>query len=35
MADAIQKKTGMKLSPYFPAAKLAWILENDVFTIVL
>ena len=29
MADAIQKKTGMKLSPYFPAAKLAWILENE------
>ncbi len=29
MADAIQKKTGMKLSPYFPAAKLAWIIENE------
>ena len=29
MADAIQKKTGMNLSPYFPAAKLTWILENE------
>ena len=24
----IQEKTGLKLSPYFPAAKLAWFLEN-------
>lgn len=24
----IHKKTGMNLSPYFPAAKIAWILEN-------
>ncbi len=26
--EEIQKKTGLKLSPYFPAAKWAWILEN-------
>lgn len=24
----IQKKTGLKLSPYFPASKLAWLLQN-------
>lgn len=24
----IQEKTGLKLSPYFPAAKFAWLLEN-------
>ena len=24
----IFRKTGMKLSPYFPAAKIAWLLEN-------
>lgn len=27
-AEMIQRKTGMKLSPYFPAAKIAWLLEN-------
>lgn len=27
-AQMIQEKTGLKLSPYFPAAKIAWILEN-------
>lgn len=27
-ADAVQAKTGLKLSPYFPAPKLAWILRN-------
>lgn len=27
-ADEIQQKTGMNLSPYFPASKIAWILEN-------
>ncbi len=27
-AEAVRKKTGMRLSPYFPAAKIAWILEN-------
>lgn len=27
-AEEIQKKTGLRLSPYFPAAKIAWILEN-------
>ncbi|MBR3741828.1 MAG: glycerol kinase GlpK [Clostridia bacterium] len=27
-ADAVQQKTGLKLSPYFSAAKLAWILQN-------
>lgn len=27
-ADFIQGRTGMPLSPYFPAAKLAWIMEN-------
>ncbi len=27
-AVEIFRKTGMKLSPYFPAAKIAWLLEN-------
>ncbi len=27
-ADMICRKTGMRLSPYFPAAKIAWLLEN-------
>lgn len=27
-AEGIRKKTGLWLSPYFPAAKWAWILEN-------
>lgn len=27
-AQDIFQKTGMKLSPYFPAAKIAWLLEN-------
>ncbi len=27
-ADFIFKSTGIKLSPYFPAAKIAWLLEN-------
>ena len=27
-AEEIRKKTGMQLSPYFPAAKIAWLLEN-------
>lgn len=27
-ADMIQERTGLKLSPYFPAAKIAWLLEN-------
>lgn len=27
-AEMIRQKTGLRLSPYFPAAKLAWILEN-------
>ncbi len=27
-AENIRKKTGMNLSPYFPASKIAWILEN-------
>ncbi len=26
--DSIQKNTGLPLSPYFPAAKFAWFLEN-------
>lgn len=28
-AENIRKKTGMNLSPYFPASKIAWILENE------
>lgn len=28
MAGIVQEKTGIKLSPYFPAAKIAWILEH-------
>ncbi len=27
-SELIRQKTGLTLSPYFPAAKLAWILEN-------
>lgn len=27
-AETVQKKTGIPLSPYFPAAKLAWIFRN-------
>lgn len=27
-APEVFRKTGMKLSPYFPAAKIAWLLEN-------
>lgn len=27
-ADEIFRKTGMNLSPYFPAAKIAWLIEN-------
>lgn len=27
-AGAIKAKTGLQLSPYFPAAKLAWIMQN-------
>ena len=32
-ADMIFAKTGLKLSPYFPAAKIAWIYKNrpDVY----
>ncbi|MCK9168825.1 MAG: glycerol kinase GlpK [Treponema sp.] len=26
--EQIYKKTGLKLSPYYPAAKMAWMLEN-------
>jgi len=28
-AEAIRAKTGMQLSPYFPAAKMAWMLEHN------
>lgn len=28
ISEFIQKRTGMPLSPYFPAAKFAWFLEN-------
>lgn len=27
-AEKIRRKTGMNLSPYFPASKIAWLLEN-------
>jgi len=27
-ADYIRERTGLNLSPYFPAAKIAWLLEN-------
>lgn len=27
-AELVRQKTGLRLSPYFPAAKWAWILEN-------
>lgn len=27
-AEAVRQKTGMNLSPYFPAAKLNWLMEN-------
>lgn len=29
-ADLVLEKTGLKLSPYFPAAKMQWFLENDL-----
>lgn len=28
LAEEIRKRTGINLSPYFPASKIAWILEN-------
>lgn len=28
LADSIKQKTGINLSPYFPAAKLKWLMEN-------
>lgn len=28
-SEMIQRRTGIKLSPYFPAAKIAWLLENE------
>ena len=28
-AEVIRQKTGMNLSPYFPASKIAWLLENE------
>ena len=28
-AERIRQKTGMNLSPYFPASKIAWLLENE------
>ncbi len=28
-AEEIRKRTGINLSPYFPASKIAWILENE------
>lgn len=27
-AEIVRQKTGMNLSPYFPASKIAWLLEN-------
>ena len=27
-SETVYRKTGIKLSPYFPAAKLAWIFQN-------
>ena len=31
-AEFIQERTGLPLSPYFPAAKMAWIMENRILT---
>lgn len=28
MADTVRARTGLNLSPYFPAAKMGWIMEN-------
>lgn len=28
LGETIRKRTGMKLSPYFPASKMCWIMEN-------
>ena len=28
-ADAVYEKTGIKISPFFPASKMAWLLQND------
>lgn len=30
-AEKIRQKTGMNLSPYFPASKIAWILEHEPY----
>lgn len=30
VAEIIRLKTGMNLSPYFPAAKFAWLQENEI-----
>lgn len=27
-SEVIRKKTGLRLSPYFSAAKIAWVLQN-------
>ena len=29
-AERVREKTGLPLSPYFPAAKMAWLLENQL-----
>lgn len=31
-ADEVRNKTGIVLSPYFPAAKVSWLLENSKLT---
>ena len=28
IGDLVQSRTGIPISPYFPAAKMAWILQN-------
>ncbi len=30
LAQIIEEKTGLPLSPYFPAAKMAWLIENQI-----
>lgn len=31
-ADTIYRRTGLPLSPYFPASKMAWLIEHSVHT---
>lgn len=30
VAEEIEERTGLPLSPYFPAAKMAWLIQNEI-----